>query len=76
MRAPARADLQKIFLGQAGALELGARENIEYTPCTEYVTGQIYCYCSLDSGPKGHGLSKLRLSELYARAAICTSRPE
>jgi hypothetical protein len=31
-----------------------------------------HCYCSLDSGPNGHGLSKLRLSELYVRATICT----
>jgi len=36
---------------------------------------RLHRYCSLDSGPNGHGLSKSRLSELYVRPRICTLPP-
>ncbi|MDT7811421.1 MAG: AcrB/AcrD/AcrF family [Acidobacteriaceae bacterium] len=36
------------------------------------VSQLLTLYITPDSGPKGHGLSKLPLSELYARGAICT----
>src|ERR1700758_3173199 len=39
-------------------------------PVAQLVPPQFNCYCAPPSGPKGHGLSKLRVSVLYVRGPI------